>query len=188
MCYRVLSCADPTLVMNSTGSLRSELRRPTGQAMTARPSRLRTIARSIVSSAVSAIDRSEVLTTSFCSGYMTVPADFTKVGSVDFTAAEKNAIGKLSPRKTTPFVGRQPGDYSHWSSEPSGPWQPVSPKPVVEARYDHFSDRRFRHACTFLRFRPEKAPADCSLEQQSGLVSFDALLANCLAERSNSAP
>jgi ATP-dependent DNA ligase len=99
------------------------------------------------------------------------------VGSVDITAAEKTAIGKLTPRKTTPFACRQPGDYSHWSSEPSGPWQPVSPKPVVEVRYDHFSDGRFRHTCTFLRLRPEKAPADCMLEQHEGLISLDPLLA-----------
>ena len=51
------------------------------------------------------------------------------VGSVDITAAEKTAIGKLTPRKTTPFAGRQPGDYSHWNTEPSGPWKPVSPQP-----------------------------------------------------------
>jgi ATP-dependent DNA ligase len=99
------------------------------------------------------------------------------VGSVDITTAQKTAMGKLTPRKSTPFAGRQPGDYSHWSSEPSGPWQPVSPKPVVEVRYDHFSDGRFRHTCTFLRLRPEKAPADCVLEQQTALVSFHTLLA-----------
>ena len=98
------------------------------------------------------------------------------VGSVDITAAEKTAFGKLTLRKTTPFAGRQPGDYSHWSTEPSGPWQPVSPRPVVEVRYDHFSDSRFRHGCHFLRFRPDKAPRDCVLEEQGSPFSFHSLL------------
>jgi hypothetical protein len=31
--------------------------------------------------------------------------------------------------------------------------------------YDHFSDGRFRHGCTFLRVRPDKLPKDCLLEQ-----------------------
>jgi len=36
---------------------------------------------------------------------------------------------------------------------------------VVEVRYDHFSDQRFRHGCTFLRVREDKLPKDCLLEQ-----------------------
>jgi ATP-dependent DNA ligase len=36
---------------------------------------------------------------------------------------------------------------------------------VVEVRYDHFGDGRFRHGCTFLRVREDKLPGDCSLEQ-----------------------
>jgi ATP-dependent DNA ligase len=100
------------------------------------------------------------------------------VGSVDITTTAKIAIGKLSPRKTTPFTGRQPGDYSHWSTEPSGPWKPVSPRLVIEVRYDHFSDHRFRHGCTFVRSRPDKAPRDCVLEEQASPLLFEALVAN----------
>ena len=98
------------------------------------------------------------------------------VGSVDITAKEKTAIGKLTPRKTTPFAGRQPGDYSHWNTEPSGPWKSVSPRMVIEVRYDHFTDGRFRHGCTFLRSRPDKAPRDCKLEEEFGSRLFDALV------------
>jgi len=29
--------------------------------------------------------------------------------------------------KTTPFFGRQQGAFSLWNTEPSEPWQPVSP-------------------------------------------------------------
>jgi len=71
----------------------------------------------------------------------------------------------LSPRKTTPFYGRQPGEKSHWSGEAVGPWKPVAPTKVVEVRYDHFGDGRFCHGCTFLRLREDKLPKDCLLKQ-----------------------
>ena len=100
------------------------------------------------------------------------------VGSVDLSAEQKRKVGKLVLSKKTPFSGRQPGEQSHWSTEQAGPWRPVSPQKVVEVRDDHFSDGRFRHTCTLLRFRPDKAPTDCLLEQSAGLVSFGVLLAN----------
>jgi site-specific DNA-cytosine methylase len=71
----------------------------------------------------------------------------------------------LRPKTTTTFYGRQPGEKSHWSGEADGPWKPVAPTKVVEVRYDHFSDQRFRHGCTFLRVREDKLPKDCLLEQ-----------------------
>jgi ATP-dependent DNA ligase len=99
------------------------------------------------------------------------------VGSVDITAAQKTAIGKLTPRKSTPFAGRQPGDYSNWNTEPAGPWRPVSQQKVVEVRYDRFSDGRFRHTCTLVRFRPDKAPEDRVLEEQEGPPIFKSFAA-----------
>jgi ATP-dependent DNA ligase len=41
----------------------------------------------------------------------------------------------------------------------------VAPTKVVEVRYDHFGDGRFRHGCTFLRVREDKLPKDCLLDQ-----------------------
>src|SRR4029077_8216587 len=49
--------------------------------------------------------------------------------------------------------------------EAAGPWRPVTPTKVVEVRYNHFSDGRFRHGSTFLRVRPDKLPKDCLLDQ-----------------------
>jgi ATP-dependent DNA ligase len=94
------------------------------------------------------------------------------VGAVGVDANQKQQVGKLRPKKTTPFYGRQPGQKSHWSGETAGPWKPVTPTKVVEVRYDHFSDGRFRHGCTFLRVRPDKLPKDCLLEQvfNQGLI------------------
>jgi ATP-dependent DNA ligase len=70
----------------------------------------------------------------------------------------------LRAKKTT-FYDRQPGEKSHRSGEAAGPWKSVAPTKVVEVRYDHFSDGRFRHRCTFLRVRKDKLPKDCLLNQ-----------------------
>ncbi|HXT03104.1 MAG TPA: ATP-dependent DNA ligase, partial [Casimicrobiaceae bacterium] len=46
-----------------------------------------------------------------------------------------------------------------------GEWQPLRPKLVAEVRFDHFSGGRFRHGTNFLRWRPDKLPRQCTLEQ-----------------------
>ncbi len=63
------------------------------------------------------------------------------------------------------FTGRAPGGPSRWSTERSGEWEPLEPKLVVEIEYDHFTSGRFRHGTKFLRWRPEKSPAQCRLSQ-----------------------
>jgi ATP-dependent DNA ligase len=54
---------------------------------------------------------------------------------------------------------------SRWSTKRSAEWQPLSPKLVAEVHFDHFTGGRFRHGTKFLRWRPEKAPQDCTLKQ-----------------------
>jgi ATP-dependent DNA ligase len=63
------------------------------------------------------------------------------------------------------FTGKAPGGPSRWSNERTADWQPLRPELVVEVRYDHVSGGRFRHGTTLLRFRPDKAPAQCRMEQ-----------------------
>ena len=41
----------------------------------------------------------------------------------------------------------------------------VEPKLVVEICYDHFSGHRFRHGTRLLRWRPDKAPQQCTFDQ-----------------------
>jgi ATP-dependent DNA ligase len=52
-----------------------------------------------------------------------------------------------------------------WSTERSGQWQPLKPDLVVEVRYDHFAGKRFRRGSTLLRWRPDKDPNPCSMDQ-----------------------
>jgi ATP-dependent DNA ligase len=63
------------------------------------------------------------------------------------------------------FTGDAPGGPSRWSTERTGEWEPLRPELVVEVRYDHVSGGRFRHGTKFLRWRPDKAPEQCRMDQ-----------------------
>ena len=63
------------------------------------------------------------------------------------------------------FTGRAPGGPSRWSSERSTEWEPLRPELVVEVRYDHFTAGRFRHGTKLMRWRPDKAPSQCRMDQ-----------------------
>ena len=63
------------------------------------------------------------------------------------------------------FTGDKPGGPSRWSTKRSGEWQPLKPKLVVELCYDHFTGGRFRHGTRLLRWRPDKAPRQCTIDQ-----------------------
>ena len=63
------------------------------------------------------------------------------------------------------FTGNAPGGPSRWSTKRSAEWQPLRPKLVVEVCYDHFSGERFRHGTRLTRWRPDKAPKQCRLDQ-----------------------
>lgn len=84
-----------------------------------------------------------------------------------FAAAQRKTLRpKLTPLIAPPgFTGRAPGGPSRWSTERSAEWQPVRPRLVCEVRYDHWSGDRFRHGTTLLRWRPDKAPGQCTFEQ-----------------------
>jgi ATP-dependent DNA ligase len=63
------------------------------------------------------------------------------------------------------FTGRAPGGPSRWSAKRNMDWVPLSPRLVCEVRYDYFSQNRFRHGSVFLRWRPDKDPKSCTMEQ-----------------------
>ena len=90
---------------------------------------------------------------------------------VGFTSAikrpEKPALtAKLEALIEPPgFTGNAPGGPSRWSTERSAEWCPLRPKIVIEVCYDHFSGDRFRHGTSILRWRPDKAPRQCKLDQ-----------------------
>jgi ATP-dependent DNA ligase len=63
------------------------------------------------------------------------------------------------------FTGNAPGGPSRWATKRSGQWVPLKPRLVVEVCYDHFTGERFRHGTRLLRWRPDKAPRQCTMDQ-----------------------
>ncbi len=63
------------------------------------------------------------------------------------------------------FTGNTPGGPSRWSTKRSAQWRPVKPKFVIEVTYDHFTGGRFRHGTAIQRWRPDKKPSQCTMEQ-----------------------
>ena len=83
------------------------------------------------------------------------------------TAAEKKALTPKLEKLVKPpgFTGQAPGGPSRWSTERTGEWEPLAPKLVVEVHYDHFTGGRFRHGTKLLRWRPDKPPRQCTIDQ-----------------------
>jgi len=84
-----------------------------------------------------------------------------------FKASERRALTRKfeALRKPPGFTGSAPGGPSRWSTERTGKWEPVVPKVVVEVAYDHFTGGRFRHGTRFVRWRLDKKPRQCTMDQ-----------------------
>jgi ATP-dependent DNA ligase len=81
---------------------------------------------------------------------------------------QKNALA-AHPWRDWAEVGdgavRMPGGHSRWSAGKDLSWEPLRIERVCEVKYDHMQGDRFRHAAVFLRWRPDKQPADCRYDQ-----------------------
>jgi ATP-dependent DNA ligase len=99
---------------------------------------------------------------------------YNKEGLLDhvgFTSAiadeeRESRTRKLAKLRGGPgFTGDAPGGPSRWATERSAQWEPLKPKLVVEVQYDHVTGDRFRHGTRLVRWRPDKAPRQCTFEQ-----------------------
>jgi ATP-dependent DNA ligase len=83
--------------------------------------------------------------------------------SSGFTAKRKRElVAELEPYETGE---RGAGEPSRWSAGRDLEWVALRPELVVEVTYDHVSDGRIRHGTKVLRWRDDKAPGECRLEQ-----------------------
>ncbi len=83
--------------------------------------------------------------------------------SSGFTAKRKRElVSELAPFETGE---RGSGEPSRWTHGRDLEWVALRPELVVEVSYDHVSDGRIRHGTKVLRWRDDKPPADCRLEQ-----------------------
>jgi ATP-dependent DNA ligase len=69
------------------------------------------------------------------------------------------------------FTGNAPGGPSRWSTKRSSEWMPVKPENVVEVSYDHFTGGRFRHGTSVIRWRTDKRPDQCTMDQLEQKIS-----------------
>jgi ATP-dependent DNA ligase len=75
---------------------------------------------------------------------------------------KKELVSKLAPYETGE-VGS--GDPSRWDSDRELQWREVRPELVIEITYDHTSGGRIRHGSKIMRWRDDKKPKECSLDQ-----------------------
>lgn len=69
--------------------------------------------------------------------------------------------------------GRMPGGQSRWSAGKDLSWEPIRIERACEVKYDHMQGDRFRHAAIFLRWRPDKPPADCRYDQLEVTAAYE---------------
>jgi ATP-dependent DNA ligase len=77
----------------------------------------------------------------------------------DLTARVKPYLGGEG------FTGKAPGGPSRWNGGKEKLWEPLAPELVVEVLYDQVTGDRFRHGTRILRWRPDKPPKSCLMDQ-----------------------
>jgi ATP-dependent DNA ligase len=83
--------------------------------------------------------------------------------SSGFTAREKRElVGTLAPYETGE---RGTGDASRWTMGRELEWVMLRPELVVEITFDHASDGRIRHGAKVQRWREDKPPSACTVDQ-----------------------
>jgi ATP-dependent DNA ligase len=83
--------------------------------------------------------------------------------SSGLSAKEKRAlVGRLAEYETG---DRGRGDPSRWQSERELEWISLRPELVVEITFDHASGGRIRHGTKIVRWREDKPPRECLLDQ-----------------------
>jgi ATP-dependent DNA ligase len=93
-----------------------------------------------------------------------------RLDHVGFTSAlghedKPELTRRLEALRGEGFTGNAPGGPSRWSTERTGTYVPLRHELVVEVSYDHVSGQRFRHGTGLKRWRPDKAPRQCTYEQ-----------------------
>ena len=75
---------------------------------------------------------------------------------------KRELVAELEPYETGE---RGSGEPSRWTHGRDLEWVALRPALVVEITYDHVSDGRIRHGTKVVRWRDDKPPADCKLDQ-----------------------
>ena len=85
-----------------------------------------------------------------------------------FKAQERRRLlAQLEPMEGSGAFGegRSPGGQNRWSGTRDQAWVSIRPELVCEVSFDRMQGDRFRHAATFMRWRTDKPPQDCTIDQ-----------------------
>lgn len=94
-----------------------------------------------------------------------------KLNHVGFTSSfdagqRKALVSKLRPLIAEPgFTGKKPGGPSRWSTRRTDEWKPLKPRLIAEVAFDRVTNERIRHGARFVRWRPDKKPKQCGMDQ-----------------------
>ena len=77
-------------------------------------------------------------------------------------AERRELVDRLAPYATGE---RGSADPSRWKSDKELEWVALRPELVVEITFDHVSGRRIRHGSKLIRWRDDKPPRECRVEQ-----------------------
>jgi ATP-dependent DNA ligase len=112
--------------------------------------------------------------------------------TASFTMARRaELVAELAPLRTNALDGhpwsewaewaeaaraagqRVPGATSRWNRGRDLSWEPLRPERVVEVAFDHLQGTRFRHATTFVHWRPDRQPSDCRYDQIAETPAYE---------------
>jgi ATP-dependent DNA ligase len=97
-----------------------------------------------------------------------------------FTSAERRRLPEelgpyIAPLEGHPWehgfllggghTGRLAGAAGRWSPEMEHDWTPLAPELVCEVQFHQLDDHRFRYPARFRRWRPDRDPRSCTLDQ-----------------------
>jgi ATP-dependent DNA ligase len=94
-------------------------------------------------------------------------------GTSSFKTAERRRLVEFLEAYRGPSgfgQGRTPGEPNRWTGERDISWEPLRPELVCEVAFDHLQGDRFRHGASFLRWRHDKPPRECTFAQVEAVV------------------
>ncbi len=95
-------------------------------------------------------------------------------GIVAFPLTTRRAlVAELAPLVTAEIEPALASTRSRFSSETDASYVPLEPSLVVEVAFDQLEGQRFRHAVSFVRWRPDRDPASCLLDQVDVAAAYD---------------
>lgn len=111
-------------------------------------------------------------------GMYTDDGDLVNVGGIAaFTNARRlELVDELEPlvrRDAEGNIEAAATDRSRFSASKDVSYVPLRPERVVEVAFDQLEGMRFRHAVTFLRWRPDREPRSCTLDQVDRAIAYD---------------